>query len=208
MLGVEMGSRERSGRSIVRTRMCDFSQAEIENLRVPTFGDKNVRRFDVAMNDSLGVRGIERVGDFDGKIEDAPGFHGPAADHVLDVLAFQAFHGNESLAIFLADVIDRTDIRVIQSGGGLGFAPEPAQGLSILGELPGEEFQGHEAIQARVLRFVNDTHASTAEFFDDAVVRDGPADHWAEILGSESRQVNEDGGLTLDHLPVAGEKVR
>ena len=73
MLGVEMGSRERGGSFIVRTRMCDFSQAEIENLRVPAFGDNNVRGFDVAMNDSLGMRGIERVGDFDGKIEDSPG---------------------------------------------------------------------------------------------------------------------------------------
>jgi hypothetical protein len=32
-------------------------------------GHKNVGWFDVAMHDTLGVRGIQRVGDLDGEIE-------------------------------------------------------------------------------------------------------------------------------------------
>ena len=34
-------------------------------------GDEKIGGFDVAMNDALGVRGVERVGDFDGEIEQA-----------------------------------------------------------------------------------------------------------------------------------------
>jgi hypothetical protein len=135
------------------------------------------------VNDSLGVRGIERVGNFDREVEDAGGLHGPAPDQGSEVLAFETLHGNEGFAMFLADVINRADIRVIQRGCRLGFAAEPAEGLSIIGEVRREKLQGDEAVQARVLRFVHDTHASTAELLDDAVMRDGPTDHWAEMLG-------------------------
>ena len=40
-----------------------FRQPEIEDLRLTAFGHHDVRRFDVAMNDPLRVRGIERIGD-------------------------------------------------------------------------------------------------------------------------------------------------
>jgi hypothetical protein len=45
----------------------DLRQPEIKNLGVPVLGYKNVRRLDVAVNDALGVRRIQSVGDFDGE---------------------------------------------------------------------------------------------------------------------------------------------
>ena len=42
----------------------DLGQAEVENLGVTAFGHKDVGRLDVAMDDALAVRGIQRVGDF------------------------------------------------------------------------------------------------------------------------------------------------
>jgi len=38
-----------------------FSQTEIQNLRVTSVGDEDIRGLNVSMNDSLGMRGIERV---------------------------------------------------------------------------------------------------------------------------------------------------
>ena len=52
------------------------------------------------------------------------------------------------------------------------------------------ELEGNEAVQPRVLCFVDHTHPAAAQFFDDAIMRDGLADHCAEILGLGSRQVN------------------
>jgi len=51
-----------------------------------------------------------------------------------------------------------------------------------------------------ILSLIDHTHPSAAELLDDAVVRDGLADHWAEILGREAGQVNEGwelGGVSL-----------
>jgi hypothetical protein len=46
-----------------------FRQPEVENLRVPAGGDEKIRGFDVAVDDALGMRGIERVGDFNAEVE-------------------------------------------------------------------------------------------------------------------------------------------
>jgi len=65
-----------------------------------------------------------------------------------------------------------------------------------------QEFKGYKAIKARVFGLVNNPHATAAELFKDAIMRDSLPDqgcgvsHLAHILGCASRQVNE-GEMTL-----------
>ena len=80
---------------------------------------------------------------------------------------------------------------MIQRGGGTGFPPEAIQGLRILRNVVRKEFQSDEAPEVDVLGFVNNTHPAAAQLLDDVVVRDGLANHWAEILGLRLGQVNE-----------------
>jgi hypothetical protein len=63
--------------------------------------------------------------------------------------------------------------------------------LSIPGNFIGQKLEGDEAMQSRVLGFVYHTHAATTELLDDAIVRNGLADHWCRILCWRNRQVNE-----------------
>ncbi len=60
-----------------------------------------------------------------------------------------------------------------------------------------QELEGHETVQARVLRLINDTHATAAQLPDDAVVRDCLADHNGgsptsdpRMLGGNRERVN------------------
>jgi hypothetical protein len=76
---------------------------------------------------------------------------------------------------------------MIQSGRGLGFPLKADQRLRIAGNFFGQEFESDEAVQPRVLCFVNDTHAAAAEFLEDEVVRDGFANHgfanrWEKVI--------------------------
>ncbi len=48
-----------------------LGQAEIENFGVAALGDENIRRLDIAMDDSFGVCGIESIGNFDAEIQEA-----------------------------------------------------------------------------------------------------------------------------------------
>ena len=43
----------------------ELGQAKVQDFGVAAVRDKEVRRFNVAMNDSFGVSGIKRVGDLD-----------------------------------------------------------------------------------------------------------------------------------------------
>jgi hypothetical protein len=83
---------------------------------------------------------------------------------------------------------------MIQGRGGLGFALEALQRLLIPYDAVRQEFQGNETVQSGVFGFVDDAHASTAEFFDDMKMCNGAADggrgirHVSPIL--ESRCVS------------------
>jgi hypothetical protein len=64
-----------------------------------------------------------------------------------------------------------------------------------------QKFQRDETMEANVLCFVNDAHASAAEAFHDAIVRVGlveeriVAGHVLDILGCGKRQVHEDAAI-------------
>src|SRR5580658_1038043 len=58
-----------------------------------------------------------------------------------------------------------------------GFAPEAFECLRVLRYIIGQELQSDEAAEFGVLSLVDDTHPAPTEFLDDAVVRDGLANH-------------------------------
>ena len=160
----------------------ELGEAEVEDLRVSALGDEDVGGLDIAVHDAFGVGGVERVRNLDAQREQLLGFERAARDQVLERHAVEKFHGDEGSAFVLADVVNRADVRMIERGSGLCLALEAGQRLWIAGNLVGQEFQGDETMQARVFCLVDDTHAATAELFDDTVMRDCLPQHWAEIL--------------------------
>src|SRR5258708_39692484 len=129
--------------------------------------------------------------------------------------AVQKLHGDERFAVLVVNFIDRADIRVIESRGGLGFALKSAEGLRVFGYVVGEELESHKAIEFYILSLVDHAHAAAAEFLDNAVVRDDLADHQKmlgfRVASSYGRGIREStkGGCgtsmsDLEHLPCAG----
>jgi hypothetical protein len=85
----------------------------------------------------------------------------------------------------------RADIGMVERGCRLGLALEASKGLGIIGNLVGQELKRDEALQFDIFGLVNQPHPTAAEFFDDAIMRNNLANHWAEILGLKVGQVNE-----------------
>src|SRR5260370_42472474 len=83
-----------------------------------------------------------------------------------------------------------------------------------MGNCLGQELEGNEAVQPRILSLVDHTHTAAAELLGDAIVRDGCPDHSRTILRGRDRQVNEtrgvsgvsEGGLLKnpDNAPLGG----
>jgi len=71
---------------------------------------------------------------------------------------------------------------MVERGGRLGFALEAAERLRIASHLIGQEFQRHKAVQPCVFRLVNHAHTAATELLNDAVMRDGLAEHQGQIL--------------------------
>ena len=169
-----------------------FRQAEIEDFGIAARSDKDICGLDVAMHDIFRVRRLERIGNLNSQLEDIFERHRPPGDSFLQRLAIEILHDDKGAAVFLADVVNGADIRMVERGSRLRFAPETLQRLAILGHLFRQEFQGHRAVQPRVFGFIDNAHAAAAEFFDYSVMRDGLADHrfCARILDCGCGQVN------------------
>ncbi len=140
-------------------------------------GDENVGGLDVAMDDALGVGGVEGVGDLDGELQQDVGFERTAVDAVLQGDAFEVLHDDEGLSGGFIDFVDGADVGMIQRRGGAGFALEALERLRVGGDFGRKEFESDEASQLDVFGLVDDAHATAAEFVDDAVVGDGLANH-------------------------------
>ena len=175
-----------------------FGEAKIEDLGLTALGNHDVGGFDVAMDDARGVGHVQGIGDLDGELQQRIQIQGTAGDLVGQDAAVEVLHDDESAAVLLPDVMDRADVGVIEGGCRLRLALEAGERQGISGHRLREKLESDEAMQARVFRLVNHAHAPAAQFLDDAVVRDGLADHWSRILRPRNRQVNENGGVGRD----------
>src|SRR5262252_549619 len=83
--------------------------------------------------------------------------------------------------MLVVNLVYRADVRMIQGRGGFGFPLEAAESLCILGHIIGQELEGDKPSELDIFGFVHDTHPTSAQLLDYAVVRDGFAEHGAKL---------------------------
>src|SRR5262245_54606698 len=101
---------ERARRSAARERSCrlrKLRETEVENLRAVLVADENIRRLDVAMDDALRMRSVERIGELNGDVEQVLDFQRSAVDAIAEALAFERLHHDVRRAVIVADIEDR-----------------------------------------------------------------------------------------------------
>jgi len=180
-----------------RFRRGDFGQTKIEDFGVAAFGDEDICWLDVAMDDALGVCGIESIGNLDGDVEKAFEFDRLTCNKVFERGAVEKFHGEECLIAVSPDFVDGADIGMIECRSGTGFATEAFEYLRVAGEIIRKKLESNKAAEFEVFGFVDHTHPAAAELLQDAVVGDGLAEarlglrHGAAILWLASGRVNE-----------------
>ena len=79
---------------------------------------------------------------------------------------------------------------MIQGRRRLRFTLKAGQGFGILPDFIWQELQGGKSVQVYVFRLIDDTHPTTAQLLDDAVVRNSLVDHCGGILRRRIGAVN------------------
>src|SRR5947207_2882916 len=157
------------------------------------------------MNYALGVGSIESISNLDSQTEQSISLHESPRDPMCQCHSIEVLHCDEAFAVVLSDFVDGADIGMVQRRSSTGFAAEALQSLRVFRDIIGQELERDKTTEGDIFGLVNDTHPATAEFLDDAVVRDGLADHlkwtssvWTEHVrsrpGASQRRVDRQSG--------------
>ena len=115
---------------------------------------------DVAVDDARRVSRVEPVGNLDRQIEQfvdlVTGYPSrsrrrkPVPAYGFSVWPSRYSMAMKGLPCMLPNLMDGADIGMVQCRGSAGFAQEAVIGLLILGDVIGQEFEGHEAMPSLV----------------------------------------------------------
>ena len=92
-----------------------------------------------------------------------------AAQQRGQVFAVDVLHGDEDLAVGLADVVDAADVGVRDLAGDADFFAKASQPGRVRCPTAGEELERHDLPERQVIRPVDLAHAAAAEQAGDAI---------------------------------------
>jgi len=123
----------------LRYPLANLASPKSRIFGVLTIGHKNVCRLDVAVDNSLGMGGIQGVGNLDSYRQQSVQIHWPTVDASFSVSPSR--QRDVRLLVTLADIVNGADVGMVESGRGTGFTSETIQCLRILGHLIRQELE-------------------------------------------------------------------
>ncbi len=153
-------------------RLAGAGDPEIQDLQdVRVAAENQVGRLDVAVDDAVLVGEGEAAADLDDQLDALARVERSAPpDQLGQRLARDVLHGDERLAVVLADVVDGDDVRVLQPRRQPRLALEA---LADVGVVDAQHLDRDEAIDGRVEGQEQRAHAALAEALADAIAIDG-----------------------------------
>src|SRR5579863_3053527 len=140
--------------------MGQFCEPEIQYFCVPVFGQKNIFRLEVAMDDAFVVGGGKRIGELRGEFHKLTSRNGIRAQSLTQTFAFQEFRNEKGHALVLTYEVDGENVGVLQSRCGLSLLAETAQAVGILQIAGMENFYGDVASESGVARSIDLPHSA------------------------------------------------
>ena len=107
-------------------------ETEIENLRSAALRHKNIRGFNVAVENAFLVCRVQGIRKLRAQVQYVFDRERSALNHLLERLSFQKLHDNEGLSVIFSNFVDRADVRMVQCGCSAGFTPKAFQSLRVL----------------------------------------------------------------------------
>jgi hypothetical protein len=118
------------GRGCIDHRRGPVRNSEVEHFRQAMFGDHDVRRLDVAVHESIGVRRGQRVGHLSADVEDGVQRQRTLGGEIGQGPSGHVFHCDEAepraIVLDFIDLVDDRDIRMGKRGACPRFRQQPA----------------------------------------------------------------------------------
>jgi hypothetical protein len=184
-------------------------EAEVHELRLVVAVEKDVSRFDVAVQEIVFEREIECGGDLDSDVENVQFRHASLLlDAPIQTTVIGQFHDEVSLTFVLIERIDVDDVRVVHPGAGAGLAIEGIHLRRVFHLLLLHELHRHQSFEHGVKRAIHDAVAAGR---DDAAQFELPEHHrhhdgmpaFAARHGAERGKIARNENLRL--APPAGD---
>jgi hypothetical protein len=145
-----------------------FRETEIQHLHRAVWPHLHVCGFQVAMDDTLLVRGFERLGDLARDRQRFVERYRSARDSLREIFPLDEFH-HEGVAF---DPVDGCDVGMVERRQHLRFAREPRQPIRIEREGLRQDLDRDVTIELGIPCAIDDAHATFADLGDDLVGSD------------------------------------
>jgi hypothetical protein len=121
------------------------------------------------VDDPLGVRGVERLGDLSRDGQRLVRWHRPPRNPVGQRRTLDELHHERPRGSALFEAVDLRDVRMVQRREQLRLALEPGEPLGIVRERLEQHLDRNRAFEPRVARSINFSHATDTKRSGDFV---------------------------------------
>ncbi len=129
------------------------------------------------MDDAVFVRLLERGSNLQADGNPFLFRQGTFAQALTECFAGNVLHDEEIDSVLVIEVVDRSNVWMVELGQGQGFLAE-SFARRVKAQLAGREhFQGNIAVEALIPSAIDHAHSPGADLFDDLVMADSLADH-------------------------------
>ena len=164
-----LGRAEGRGAGRLGRRQQSFRQAEVEDLQAAVVGDEDVLGLEIPVRDSVLVRGGQAARDLQCVLHRLAARDRTGGEAVPQRFAGEELRDRVDDAVVRTEVVDAEEIRVREGGDGFGLALEARERGGVRREALGKDFDRDVAVELRVARAVDLSHASGAERPEDLV---------------------------------------
>ena len=159
-----------AGAAAAAGRLQGLRQPEVQHLDSAVVAHLDVRRLEIAMDDALLVRRLERLGDLVGDWQRLVERNRATRDALRQIVALDQFHHERAVTPpALLQAVDCSDVRMVQRGEDFRFALEARKPLGVTSDRRRQDLDRDLALQLRVGRPIHLAHAAGADRGGDFV---------------------------------------
>ena len=142
------------------------------------------------MDDSRAVRFVERVGDLDRVVKGLVQRQRAPRQAIGEGFTLEQLHHDEVGTAVVPDVVERTDVRMVQRGDGARFSLKALTQLRVRCHLGGEHLDRNHPVEPRVARAIHLAHPARAEGGNDLVrAQSDSGSQQGSVLNTESSTI-------------------